>query len=327
MGKRELLWAAILAMLAACGASPTQNGAWAAVPPNAGSLLRLTHGASWMAGPAKEDLLYISDGNGEVTVYRYWQRKIVGLLTDFTQPMGECVDKSGDVFITDYAEQHIVEYRHGATKPIRTLNDAPYTPYACSVDFSTGNLAVANLNGGSSNEGNVAIYAHASGVPTYYTDSTLFNFEGCAYDSSGNLLVTNGQAGKSGASYFAWLPTNGHKLIDIKVPGPSPSWSWKAVAGIQWDGKYWAIDQAQGLYRITIINGQAYYVGSTGLQCYCATGPYWIYNNHPAQQGTQVVGAAGSEVDYWDYPSGYSLYGIYHGIDQPFAVTVSLKQN
>src|SRR5271166_2288634 len=144
---------------------------------------------SWMApNVAGQDLLYVSNGNGEVTVYRYWQHTLVGVLTDFTQPMGECADSSGNVYITDYAAKQILEYAHGGKSPTKTLNDSPDSPYACSIDPSTGNLAVAN-NDGTSQQGNIAIWTKASGSPAYYTNSLLFNFEGCAYDDKGNLLV------------------------------------------------------------------------------------------------------------------------------------------
>ncbi len=72
-------------------------------------------------GLKQRDLLYVSNADGTVSVYRYWQRTLVGVLTNFTQPMGECADAAGDVYITDYAASTISEYAHGGTKPIRVL--------------------------------------------------------------------------------------------------------------------------------------------------------------------------------------------------------------
>jgi hypothetical protein len=233
---------AAAAMVAAC--SPQSQTEGSGILPQrtlAASHLRPQRQGFMAKGVAKQDLLYVSNGNGEVTVYRYWKHTLVGILTDFSQPMGECVDKSGDVFITDYAAKQIVEYAHGGSKPIKTLNDAPDSPYTCYVDPATGNLAVAN-DDGPSNEGNVAIWSGASGSPTTYTDSTLSNFQGCAYDDKGNLLVTNGYPGYPYATYFAWLPKNGTKLININVPGPESSWGWYDVKGLQWDGKYFVLD-------------------------------------------------------------------------------------
>jgi hypothetical protein len=275
----------------------------------------------------KVDLLYISDGNGEVTVYTYWQKTLVNTLTDFTKPEGECVDDRGDVFITDAGAQRVVEYAHAGIKPIATLDDAPFAPYACSVNAASGALAVAN-EAGSSTRGNIAVYAQASGTPKLYTDSTIKDFQGCAYDGSGNLLASNGQA-DGPDSYFAWLPKSGSKLIDVKLPGPQSSWTWENVNGIQWDGRYWVIDY-YNLYRISVANGQGYYVGQTDLQDFDGQpGPFWIYNIHRKSQGTQVVGAynefSSSSVVYWNYPSGGDgIAEISKGIDKPVAVTVSL---
>ncbi|MGA7283309.1 MAG: hypothetical protein WBW87_02085 [Candidatus Cybelea sp.] len=283
---------------------------------------------SWMQpAVSNADLLYISDGNGEVTVYRYWQRTLAGLLTGFKQPLGLCADAKSDVFVADYGAQQILEYAHGATKPIRTISDAPYDPYGCSVDPVTGSLAVANA-GGSSGEGNIAVYADASSTPTYYTDSHLSDFQSCVYDDGGNLLVTNGNLRRSGVASFAWLPHGGTKLIDLNVPGPDPYATWQYVQGLQWDGKYFVIDDYSTLNRIALLKGQAFYVGATYLNIE-DPGLYWIYDKDPMQQGTQVVGAeSGGSVEYFGYPAGGDgIHYISHGIDAPYGLTISLKKH
>lgn len=95
-----------------CGGPPrlnTQFAAWSLDSP-----ARLARAHSWMQpGVANDDLLYISDGNGEVTVYRYWKRTLSGLLTGFGQPLGLCVDVKGNVFITDDTAQQILGMRTG----------------------------------------------------------------------------------------------------------------------------------------------------------------------------------------------------------------------
>jgi hypothetical protein len=70
-----------------------------------------------------ENLLYVSNGNSSVTVFSYRHRVLVGTLTGFTYPAGECSDVAGDVFITDYSANTITEYAHGAAQPLRTLQD------------------------------------------------------------------------------------------------------------------------------------------------------------------------------------------------------------
>jgi len=323
---RLLLIGAVLATTG-CASPPSYVAAPAS---QSMSLERPNHRHAWMNVSAKKlDLLYISEADGEVTVYTYWQRTLVGELTDFYQPQGECVDKAGNVYVTDSFERRIVEYAHAGTKPLRTIDDSPYAPYGCSVAASTGDLAVANEAGGAS-KGNIAIYPGASGTPTYYTDKNIPNFRDCAYNSGGDLLASNDQQG-SDVSSFAWFPTGGGRLINVTLPGPSPSWTWKDVTGIQWDGKYWVIDDYQP-YRVSVIDGQGYYIGFTPIEASGGTaGPFWIYNDDPTEQGTQVVGVFSEPsrdyVYYWDYPSGGApIAEIGKDISlQPVALTVSLS--
>jgi len=124
-------------------------------------------GRSWMApGAETQDLLYISDeGTNDVYVYSWPQLKLVGTLTGFSYPQGECVDTKGDVFVVNgRAQSQVVEFLHGGTKPIATLSDNYSNhPSGCAVDPTTENLAVTNLETGNKGDGNVIIYKKARG--------------------------------------------------------------------------------------------------------------------------------------------------------------------
>ncbi|HEY2475776.1 MAG TPA: hypothetical protein VGI19_13385 [Candidatus Cybelea sp.] len=116
--KRRYAFSIAAALLAGCGGSQPPIGAPRAMPQAPAAAVRAYSGRSWMdAGAKDQDLLYVTNQNGLVNVYRYWQHTLVGVLTDFEQPMGECVDPSGNVYITDYQANKIVEYAHGAMKP------------------------------------------------------------------------------------------------------------------------------------------------------------------------------------------------------------------
>src|ERR1700729_3285681 len=71
------------------------------------SSLNATHGArgtSWMAPQAKQTkrLLYASDvDSNDVRVYDYDTGREVGTLSGFSEPLDQCVDKAGDVWITN----------------------------------------------------------------------------------------------------------------------------------------------------------------------------------------------------------------------------------
>ncbi|MGA8384651.1 MAG: hypothetical protein WB687_05100 [Candidatus Cybelea sp.] len=272
---------------------------------------------------AKQDLLYVSNNNDEVTVYDYSSQKLVGILTDFTQPRGECVDGRGNVYITDTSAERVLEFAHGGKKPIEKYDDSPDSPYACAIDPTTGDLAVANDDGSS---GNIAIWSNGTSQRTTYTDSELGKFQGCAYDTNGDLFVTNGYVGYNNPTLFAWLPEHGMKLINVNVPGPSASWTWYYIGGIQWDGKFFALDDGETIYRVTLIHGQVYYVGSTDV--YYGGGQFAFYSAKPGSQANVVVGPSDSDssstVDYWSYPAGGEpITEISHAVDDPVAAVIS----
>ena len=225
----------VAALLTSCGGSQLPIGAPGAMPQSHAASASANRSGSWMAaGVAKWDLLYVSNGNGTVTVYRYWQRDLVGTLSGFTLPTGECVDTAGNIFITDSDARDIVEYAHGGKSPARYLRDGKSNPYGCSVDPTTGNLAVAN------SDGNVAIYRHASGKPRIYstrgyTPSPL----ACTYNDRGNLLVTGSDSNRY--SYFAELDKHSASFIHVNPSPYGSSFNWILVEGIPWDGKEFAI--------------------------------------------------------------------------------------
>ena len=287
------------------------------------------------AGAVKFDLLYVSNSNGTVNVYKYWQNHaLLGVLTDAPNPMGECADKKGNVYVVDYGSRSsagdILEYAHGGKAPLRIIEDGSYNPYGCSVDPQSGDLAVANLQG-YSNEGNIAIYRHAKGKPIFYTDSYLYNFASCAYDSHGNLLTTNGT--RDGSYYysssFAWLPRNGIKLENVSFSASSSSYYGVLASGVGWDGKHWTLDSGV-IYEAKIVNGKGVVLENVELtQSDYYAGPYAFYINPPGQ-ATQVVGASiGGDklaVSFWKYPSGGDPYAsITHGLDSPTGFAISLK--
>jgi len=116
---------AAVAALSACAARVAQDELPAMTAPtgslaSTASARQVTRGSSWMdAGKLDKYLLYVSNGNGIVNVYRYWQHVLVGELTNFTQPKGECSDRSGNVYITDFGTDTISEYAHAGKTALR----------------------------------------------------------------------------------------------------------------------------------------------------------------------------------------------------------------
>lgn len=279
---------------------------------------RPDRGRSWMAPDAKKrDLLYVSDsfpyGSNDVYVYSYPKGKLEGTLTGFNEPSGQCVDKAGNVFIANFGASQILEYAHGGTSPINTLSDPGYYPLGCSVDPTTGNLAVTNRLSTSFTAGDVAIYEDASGTPTSYTAPNFYYYEFCGYDNRGNLYIdgtTKGSALEyaeltSGSSSFSTLTIN----QSIGFPG-----------GVQWDGAHLAIgDQSAAvIYQFSISGSTGTKVGSTPLTGSKDVVQFWI-------QGKKVIGpdAGLAHVAFYKYPAGGSPIKTIAGLGEPVGATVS----
>jgi DNA-binding beta-propeller fold protein YncE len=290
LGRYALGVCASVALLAACSSGGSQ------LAPSAGTTARLGTNGSWMAPEAKsEDLLYVSTSGG-VAVYSYPAAVLVGTLS-LLSPAGLCADNAGNVWIT--GNQQLVEYAHGGSQPIATLDDSGYSPKGCAVDPTTGDLAVTNFVGAKRHQrGNILIYKNAQGTPRAYGPSLIRRSYYCTYDDKGDLFVD----GTRHISAF--------KLVELKKSRQAfepitLSRAFKYTAGIQWDGKYLAVaDPNKGtIYQFTMSGSTGAETGSTQLLTGDTAWPFWI-------QGQTVIAAvpAGTTlgVGLWTYPAGGS---------------------
>ena len=273
-----------------------------------------------MPSESGQDLLYVSSANGNVYVYTYPQRRAVGTLTGFIQPVGECVDPAGDVFITAYSNYSfnastIYEYAHGGTSPIATLND-PGVAFGCAVDPKTGNLAVANVsdyaNPYNPGYGDVAIYSAAQGNPTMYYSAEFEDFWFCGYDDKGNLYLSAFPSNHASEAQLVRLASGSSSLELIKL-------DWGLYGGngfepsIQWDGTYVTVtsdrnSQRHGhgllfVYRLRISKRRATIISSTAFRSNPNVhgGQSWI-------QGGRIIGIyydkGFGNVAFWPYQGG-----------------------
>lgn len=326
-----------LGLLAACA----QNGS-TPLPQSAAAQGRapLVLGKSWIKPEAKgEDLIYVANANfGTVAIYDYKTRVLVGTINlgeDYATS-GECVGKTGDVYVTNFFYQNIIEFAHGSTTPIKTIQDGNFSPYACSVDFQSGNLAVANNQYYYSTyrevPGNITIFKKYGGTETY-TDSTMSLVNACGYDDSGNLLVSGNTEDTSGDISFAMLPKGEHKLVNITLSPNQGEWPW--VANLQWDAKEWAVTvldfrRSETVYRFKIANGVAHEEGATRLLGDAGDfGQTWITRLHgDIEQSTRLVAGVGGAdtVQYYRYPSGGVPFEAIEDEGFPDGITVSLAK-
>ncbi|MGA9275219.1 MAG: hypothetical protein WBV67_17195 [Candidatus Cybelea sp.] len=296
-------------------------GAPLVIPDTAGRVTRRVARGAWMSPDAKRmTLLYITNANdGTVFVYSYPKGTMEGELTGFEEPYGDCTDKTGDVWIVDDEASTVTEYAHGGSTPIRTLNDSGEYPAGCSVDPTTGNLAVTNYETFSRGQGSVSIYRKAKGKPKLYSDASISRGWFCSYDTSGNLFVDGDQSGSSGFQ-LAELPHGSSTFTNIGI-----NQTITVAGGVQWDGKYVAVADENGpgngvIYQFSVSGSTGTEVSSTTLDSSENIHQFWI---DPA--GNRVVAPSASlgTVGYWKFPAGGNPTKTLSGFNIPEGVALS----
>lgn len=297
------------ALLNACSGSSSPTASSVALP-DAAAVRR----ASWINPDAKKgSLLYVSGGSsyyGDVYIYTYPKGKLVGTIANLQFPSGMCVDKKQDVFVTQLdGTREILEYKHGGTTPIATLQDSKEFPIGCSVDPTTGNLAVANELG-TYGGGSVSIYIGAAGTGQGpYTDSAFHEIWFCGYDNQGNLFIDG--VNTSDEFEFAELPKGTTQFTNIAL---NQKFRWPG--GIQWDGKYVAVGDREGgvIYQTNGAGGQV--IGSTKLDGAGIVSQFFI-------DGKTVIAPNNGTAMFFKYPKGGEPSKTIDGISQPFGAVVS----
>lgn len=304
------------ALLAACGGSQPPIGAPGAMPQSRAIVTDAKRGASWMLPRAKnENLLYVADYGGGVVVYSYRPGPIkqVGYLAAPLYGEGECVDREQNVFITS-SNLEIYEYAHGAASPKAILTDRYVTPANCSVDPTTGNLAVVGYAFGNKYQG-VAIFKHARGKPKLYPES--WNSQACGYDDQGDLFIDGGGAGNID---FAELPKDATNFVNIQL-----NQSFNSMGGVQWDGKYIAVGDLYNaiIYEFSVSGSTASEVSSTPLSDSGTVWQFFIDRNRGKVIVPSTFQDYGGFVKTYNYPAGGAAHHTMN-LGSPYGVTVSL---
>jgi hypothetical protein len=272
------------------------------------------HNHSHPASGSYGDLLYIATPETIVVVsYPQWQ--VVATISGISGLGGVCSDPStGNVFAPQY--DTVTEYAHGGTTPIATLNGpSGYTDLeGCSVDPTTGNLAVSSYFGPKGHSG-IIVFPGGQGPPTVYTDKILHLFGYTAYDNAGNLFVP-GFTNK-GRFRIGELPAGQTKFVHIKLSPRSVG-----VGKVQWDGTYLvgnaanANGQDSTIYQLQISGNIANVAGTIHLTRGGQSG-FWIYNGALFEALRTVPHKKNIAVAAWPYPAGgkaiSKLYGIVRG--------------
>lgn len=281
-------------------------------------------------------LLYVGDDStNDVYVYDYKSGKLVGTLTGFDGPYGECVDRKGDIYVANFNAGNTLEYAHGGTQLINTY-DSGGTPIGCSVD-SKDDVAVTSFD-----PGEVTVFAKGNpNKGTTYGESSCTYFWTMGYDDKGNLV--GGGETSSGTPYICSLLAGKKSMTLLSTSG----FTMNFPGGTTWDEKYFAImdqggDYRSGLVRATLKGTTLYYVSATTLSDDCYNDDVDVVNPFIAgktntlfygKQGNAVVGpnlwcpdGGSGKVDYWRYPAGGMPYKNLSSLSDPYGSAVSIAK-
>lgn len=276
---------------------------------------RPDHRSSWMSPGAKriKKLLYVSDwSSNDVYVYDYNKGTLEGQLSGLNDPYGQCADKKGNVWVVAFGGSSVSQFARGGTRVMKTLK-TDYQPMGCSVDPTTGNLAVAALDA-------VDVFVHAGGKAHVYQSAVCYPFWAPGYDAAGNLFVEAllyGSAEPLGGysdPLACELPHGGTSLRAVHLGG----FGIYYPASVMWDGKHLTLsdqnyldENETAIYRVSEdASGNLALIGKTILTDSCDGNDAEV--RQPFIAGNIVVGGnlrcsyygSKPKFDYWAYPAG-----------------------
>ncbi len=288
---------AATALLAACGGTPP-IGAPGAMPRSDAIAQNAERGGSWMLPEAKdEDLLYGTNDDGSVYVFSYPKTTEIGALKGVADPWGACVDRHGNVWITEARYNgKVLEYAHGGTEPIATLTPGSEGGTGCAVDPTSGNLAV--ITGSYAGGGVVSVFPRAKRKPITYAAPKMWVLYYCAYDDHGNLFVRG----------YDWK-TN-ERLIELSEGSKTfvtvqTKVNYASGGAVQWDGTYLAVQgfdpsKTEEIDRLRVTGRVGTVEGIVRLdQPPGGSYSFWVEGGTIAQTSSR-----GSKIRLWRYPKG-----------------------
>jgi hypothetical protein len=279
-------------------------------------------------------VVFVTDaGTDDVYLYKATTLKHLGTITGFDNPQGACSDNKGNVWVTNLSGQNILEYSHEGVLE-NTLSDTSGYPAGCAWDSTTGDLAVTNLFGISSESGSVLIYHHASGSPTAYRNNAQFYYYFVGYDAKGNLYVDGKNS--SDAFMLSELPKGAGNAHSIEIIGGTIYFP----GTVEWyaTGNYLIVgDQECGdvpaacLFHLTIAHKAGTIAGKTTLRNY--KGGQLCDSVQGTEFGTKFFGSdiqvestcTPSATYLWPFPGGKnpSLYSTSPAEVEPIGTALS----
>lgn len=217
---------------------------------------------------------------------------------------GMCTDSSGNVWMVAYVSGafELLEYAHGGTTPIAqiAMPKHSYYPRGCAVDPVTGDLAVADANGGPYG-GRIDVWAGArSGKPAVHKAPFVPQY--VTYDDKGDIVVAGYPGGSDFWLVLGELPKGARRVEYIKLDKPTG-----LPGSIEWGGTHVAVGTggfelkgAPRIYRVKISGTTGRVTGET-----VPRDPAMYYQSIFALLGNRIVslaGTRGDRVEVWPYP-------------------------
>jgi hypothetical protein len=290
-------------------------------PCGAAGAQHTVHNKTWMtSGAEKVNMLVYVSASSTVCVYDYQTGVLVGTLSGFTNAQGQCVDKRGNVWITDSGHigrnAFVDEYAHGKSQRLRTL-PVNGVSVGCSIDPTSGNLAVST-SAAVAMPSELLVFQNAEGSPTVFQSSSCgYAFGSPGYDDNGNLYVEDSFL--DGEGNVCELPQGATSLRAVTVYGGL----YYSGGSVMWDGKditfsaqYGAFDYRTAIYEMSEdTSGNLTRVGETVLNDDCekdwaVVAPFIVGTKNTPEnrhRGKVVVGVDGfcaTKFGYWKYPAG-----------------------
>jgi hypothetical protein len=271
---------------------------------------QIKHFKQWMEpGAVKNRLLYVSDFSANIVqVYNYpsqgTQNPPAGTLTGFSNPQGMCVDSANNVYIANTGGEDVLQYPYGGTSPTQTYTDTGEYPVGCSVDPTTGNLAISNIFSPTTGEGAVTICSSPSSCATYVEPGGLLECYFIGYQPNGDLYVDG-------------IATGTYTFGMAYLPAGSTTWQTASVSGatinfpgtVQSNGTQLSVEDQSGAGGTTL-----YACNASGASLDCSAGTTVLSGTTDVVQSfikrgiKGVTGADnGDKVEStWAYPAGGS---------------------
>jgi hypothetical protein len=301
---RRLLGLWLLAvLLAGCGGSQGVVGSAGGTP------LTVATERARRASSSQDPLIYgFSDGADVGAIYDYQTGKEYGTFDESPlKPNGICSDTRGDVFLTGStgSSAAVYEYPYGETSPSATVSFAASEVGRCSVDATTGNVAVV------AESGPVYVLSNFQGPPKkYFYKRYCTYYMSVGYDAGGNLFLLCD-------SGLAELRKGQTRFKPISVSG-FPNYPMD----LQWDGKYLAITglhytakgNAHAVYRFSVSRSHATLIDAVTFADFSGSSAVetWIQPSLGIMVAPHTTLKRYAYLDVWKYPAGGKPVATYY---------------